>query len=69
VIFFLAWGVGRPSSDPELMFTPSPVNAAFESIVEPSAGFITCTMGMPNFFANSKSRSSCAGTAMIAPVP
>ncbi len=26
-------------------------------------------MGMPNVVANSQSRSSCAGTAMIAPVP
>ena len=29
----------------------------------------TCTTGSENSLANSKSRSSCAGTAMIAPVP
>ena len=29
----------------------------------------TSTIGRPNFFANSQSRVSCAGTAMIAPVP
>ncbi len=69
MIFFFASGVGRPSSGPELMFTPSPVNAWFGSTALPSAGAITWTIGMSNFFANSKSRSSCAGTAMIAPVP
>jgi hypothetical protein len=29
----------------------------------------TRTIGRSNFVANSKSRSSCPGTAMIAPVP
>ena len=29
----------------------------------------TSTIGRPNFLANSQSRVSCAGTAMIAPVP
>ena len=33
------------------------------------AGITTCSIGRLNFFANSQSRSSCAGTAMIAPVP
>src|SRR5882762_6146492 len=36
-------------------------------------GTLGCTttagLGKPYFVANSKSRSSCAGTAMIAPVP
>ena len=32
-------------------------------------GLTTSMIGSSNFRANSKSRSSCAGTAMIAPVP
>ena len=32
-------------------------------------GLMTCTIGRPYFVANSKSRSSCAGTLMMAPVP
>ena len=35
----------------------------------PRAGRTTIRTGSPNACANSKSRSSCAGTAMIAPVP
>ena len=35
----------------------------------PSSGATTGTIGSSNSCANSKSRSSCAGTAMIAPVP
>ena len=35
----------------------------------PSAGFTTCLIGSPYFVANSWSRSSCAGTAITAPVP
>ena len=34
-----------------------------------AGGITTGTIGRSNAFANSKSRSSCAGTAMIAPVP
>ena len=34
-----------------------------------SSGITTGMIGRPNFWANSKSRVSCAGTAMIAPVP
>ena len=34
-----------------------------------SGGRTTPTIGSSNSWANSKSRSSCAGTAMIAPVP
>ncbi len=33
------------------------------------AAATTCTIGKLNTLAKSKSRSSCAGTAMIAPVP
>ena len=39
------------------------------AISHASSGITTARTGTPNFFANSKSRSSCAGTAMIAPVP
>ena len=50
---------------------PSPSNAA--AIVagssSPSGGFTTTAIGSPYFFANSKSRWSCAGTAITAPVP
>mgnify|MGYP000104765925 CR=1 FL=1 len=35
----------------------------------PPSGLTTSTMGRLNWVANAKSRSSCAGTAMIAPVP
>ncbi len=30
---------------------------------------MTCLMGNPYFFANAKSRSSCAGTPITAPSP
>ncbi len=35
----------------------------------PSTGRITGRTAMPYLRQNSKSRSSCAGTAMMAPVP
>jgi len=35
----------------------------------PSTGRMTGTTGIEYFVQNSKSRSSCAGTAMMAPVP
>ena len=65
-----ASAVGRPSSGPELMLTAF----AGEGLVRIGRGcrrpgVTTCTIGMPNFLANSKSRSSWAGTAMMAPVP
>ena len=60
-----ASGVARPSSRPELTATPSPLKAA--SVTSPP--FTTSRIGRPNFFANAQSRSSCPGTAMIAPVP
>ena len=44
------------------------VNAA-PAGASPPAGAITGTIGSPCCVANSKSRSSCAGTAMTAPVP
>ncbi len=35
----------------------------------PPSGWITTSMGSEYFRANSKSRWSCAGTAITAPVP
>ena len=63
--------VGRPSREtsPFLLFfaTPSPVKNF--SAFAPPAGATTYTNGRPNFAANSPSRSSWAGTAMMAPWP
>ena len=42
---------------------------AVPSATSPAAGATTCTTGSSKRCANAKSRSSCAGTAMIAPVP
>jgi hypothetical protein len=52
----------------ELIATPSPTNAA-SADTSPSTGSTTCLIGILNFLAKSQSRWSCAGTAMIAPVP
>ena len=38
IFFFFAAGVAKPSSGPELMLTPSPVNAWSGSIALPSVG-------------------------------
>ena len=65
----LASAVGSPSRGPELTARPSPLKASPVSTARPPAGATTWTMGSPNFLANAKSRSSWAGTAMIAPVP
>ncbi len=60
-----------PSNWPELISTsfaecstnaPSPTGS-------PPAGATTGRIGRPYFWANSKSRWSCAGTPMTAPVP
>ena len=60
----------RPSNSPDAMTIPGSTNAPAEmSTASPSDGRITCTMGRPNRVANSWSRWSWAGTAMIAPVP
>ena len=49
---------------------PQPENASFSGVRAVWPGPATTrSMGRPNFLANSKSRSSCPGTAMIAPVP
>ena len=50
--------------------TPSPVYAsASVPCGARLGGAITSTIGSSNWVANWKSRSSCAGTAMMAPVP
>jgi hypothetical protein len=51
------------SSFDDAVATPSPVHGSSSPPVT------TRGVGRPNAVANSKSRSSCAGTAMMAPVP
>ena len=58
-----------PSKRPEFTITPSPVYASASVPWAPDGGAITSTIGRPNSVANWKSRSSWAGTAMMAPVP
>jgi len=64
-------GDRSPSNGPELTMTPSAANA--ESIASGSrsapSGRITMRTGSACSRANSKSRWSCAGTPMTAPVP
>ena len=66
----LASPTPRPSSEisslAELIAGPSPVKA---SPSQSSGGCTVRTMGRSNFVANSQSRWSWPGTAMIAPVP
>src|SRR5882672_8327913 len=54
---------GMPSNGPEFMSTPF---SATVGNVSPSTA-TTCRIGRLNCVANSKSRLSCAGTAMMAP--
>ncbi len=49
--------------------TPSPGYASVRVPCGPDSGAITSTIGRPKPVANWKSRSSWAGTAMMAPVP
>ena len=64
---------GRPLNDPESARTPYSVKAfwavAGSNESSSSEGRTTNRMGSSNFLANSKSRWSCAGTAITAPVP
>ncbi len=71
-IFSHASSVGSPENSSECTLSPCSVSASL--IVAPSAascpGSLTTTRtGSPYVRANSKSRWSCAGTAMMAPVP
>ncbi|CAB4886626.1 unannotated protein [freshwater metagenome] len=81
---FASATVRSPSSEieslTELMYVPSPSNAHGQAPVS-SVGSMPCPanheaggiwmagMGKPNLRANSKSRWSPQGTAMMAPVP
>ncbi len=73
----LAAGTSRPSRDSspaaELMmrasFALNESSQAAGSVPRPSVGSTTQTIGSSKARANAKSRLSCAGTAMIAPVP
>jgi hypothetical protein len=66
----IAFGTGRPLIGPESTATPlSSLNVNGTSGVSPAAVLTTTRIGRLYWFANSKSRSSCAGTAMSAPVP
>ena len=62
-----------PEKRPELTRISPSVWAAYASSIGASSGVpgaaTTRRIGSPNLRANSKSRSSWAGTAMIAPVP
>ncbi len=64
--------VSTPLMGPLSTMTPGPT---YDSGIVSSAsgsrpsGWITGVIFRPNCLANSKSRWSCAGTAMIAPVP
>ena len=59
-----------PSNRPEFTITPSPVYASVRVPCGPDFGAITSTIGMLELWSRTaKSRSSCAGTAMMAPVP
>ena len=62
-------GAAMPSNRAEFTMTPSPVYASVSVPCAPDSGAITSTIGISNCVANWKSRSSCAGTAMMAPVP
>jgi hypothetical protein len=63
---------GVPSNSPDATITPGATWAASivaPSSFSPSAGWMTTWTGSRYFRANAKSRSSCAGTAITAPVP
>ncbi len=70
-IFGIASSAGRPSNAPLFTTFPGPTYAV--ASVSPSSfspsGWMTTRTGRSYLRANSKSRSSCAGTDMIAPVP
>ncbi|TXT42527.1 MAG: hypothetical protein FD137_2109 [Spirochaetes bacterium] len=64
--------VGRPENSPEFTANPSAVVQAAGSLSKgPSSPgeATTWIMGRPKVLAKSQSRSSWAGTAMMAPVP
>src|SRR6266851_8361614 len=84
-IFAIAVALSIPLYGPEFTLTPYSVNASpaiarpdglefgspstFSFELSTSFGATTTRTGNPYFWQNSRSRWSCAGTAMIAPVP
>ncbi len=59
-----------PVKRPEFTRRPVPEYASVSGVSPSSPSPATTRrMGRPNLVANSKSRSSCPGTAMMAPVP
>ena len=79
-IFFLAFSESMPSNFPEFTNSPSPSQHSETIFTSGTAcpgigsgtmrgGSMTFRIGSLYFFAKSKSRASCAGTAMMAPVP
>ncbi len=63
---------GRPVKSPESTRAPYSTNALSTEGISGfwgSSGWTTQRIGRPYFLANSKSRWSCAGTLITAPVP
>jgi hypothetical protein len=69
VIVAFASSVERPFRKSELIAMPSTVKTPSVSTTPSARGRTTCRLGRANFAANAASRASCAGTAMMAPVP
>ena len=72
IIRCCASSVRSPLYSPESMLIPySDIGSGGSggSPVPPGSDATTRRIGRPYLVANSKSRSSCAGTAMMAPVP
>ena len=65
----LAVAMSSPFKKSLLIFSPSPVYAPPPFSSQPAGGCTVRTMGRPWSWAKSQSRSSSAGTAMMAPVP
>ena len=59
-----------PMYSPDAISLPSSTYASCSGArSEPSGVVMTCAIGSACFLAKSKSRSSCAGTPITAPVP
>ena len=69
MILAIASCFDSPSSGPELTSLPSPGVATPVCAGSGAPVSSTTRTGRPNVRAKSRSRWSCAGTAMIAPVP
>jgi len=68
--FAVASGVESPSIGPEFTAVPSPLKQTPSPRPGvPAGGSTTSRIVRLYFWANSKSRSSCPGTAMMAPLP